>query len=138
MEKIISTAIYQIAVKMVNEQQEFNIVTTNNTKGWSPALPEALLNTDVLFNIINSDLEDSYVDAYGNVHITVGIDNVVYTKLLHTYDIHAIGYYNEGLAITKQFKEPNTTTKIIGSEKHSMNMLLKLNPHFELTPNGAS
>lgn len=133
--RIVSNAVMQLATHYVVDQVPFNIVTVNNDTGWEPAMPKELQGISILFNIINTDLEDTYFEN-GNIILAVGINDVVHTKTIGSHDIHSIGEYDKPFAITKQFKEELAEdTFIKGSLTFSKEVLIKFNPHlFNTSP----
>ena len=119
----------QLTTYYIVEQIPFNIMLINNTVGWEPALPEEHRDVVVPFSMLNTDLEDSYASEKGIV-LTVGINDVVHTKVIRSYDIQAIGEYGKPYDIIKQFTEkPEDYVPIEGSVKWSDEVLAKYNPH---------
>ena len=110
---IISTAVLDIVKAYINNQEPFTLIINNN-HNWDKALPDRL-GSRFLLNMENTDLEDSYVDDNGDIVLTIGINDVVYTTALISADIHAVGPLKKEPLITKQFKEelalPVTTSK---------------------------
>ena len=134
--EIISKAVVQLTTHYIIEQIPFNIMLINNDVDWEPALPEELQNIVVPFSMLNTDLEDSYASEKGIV-LTVGIDDIVYTKVIRSYDIQAVGEHGKPYALIKQFTEtPKDYVPIEGSVKWSDEVLAKYNPHL-FNPLGA-
>lgn len=134
MNDIINSALMELVCKFVSGSEPFSLIVDNHNN-WDKPLPERLSKLpNFLLNIQNTDLEDSYVESNGDIVITAGIDDVVYTKVLEAADIHAIGYLGKPSLIIKQFKETPTLTPISPTMpskealQHSMDAFKKYNP----------
>ncbi len=133
METIINTAILDLVKFYITNKTPFSI-TIDNHNNWDTILPSRLSDKKRFrLDMQNTDLSDSYVDTNGDIIITAGIDDTVYTKVLEACDIHTIGLLQKEPIITKQFKEiPNSVIKpkaIPTNVEHSMDYMRRNNPH---------
>jgi len=134
MRDILSNAIEDLLVYYVSEQIPFSIIVDNHND-WDIQLPERLNKLpNFLLNVQNTDLEDSYVSAEGDVIITAGIDDIVYQKAFKACDVHAIGAMGKQADIVKQFRD-EPLIKALSPEPadeagllHSMECFKKYNP----------
>ena len=102
--EIINNALLDLAEYYISSNIEFFIVIDNHDN-WDQPLPARLKGPQFLLNIVETDLEESYIHSNGDIVITAGIDDVVYTKVLDQSDIHAIGPLGQPPMITKSFTE---------------------------------
>ena len=134
MNDIISNAIEDLLVYYVSNNLEFSIILDNHND-WDIELPERLNKLDSFrLNLVNTDLDDSYIDSNGDIILIAGIDDVVYTKVFKACDIHAIGVVDGAPLIVKQFRDeplikplsPQLPSK--EAMKRSVDALKKYNP----------
>lgn len=134
MNTIINDALVSLVKHFVAEQLPFTLIVDNHNN-WDKPLPERLSSTTRFkLNVQNTDLSDSYIDKDGNIVITAGIDDIVYTKVLEACDIHSVGPLDKIDLVIKQFiEEPEviaTGLKLPIDTKHSMECLRKFNPEY--------
>ena len=134
MTAIINKALLDLLKLYITEQIEFSI-TLDNHNNWDIKLP-LRLSSQKRFRLdmksTGTDLSDSYIDTKGNVVLTAGIDDIVYTKVIEACDIHEIGLFQKLPVITKQYIEVPTVKvepkAIPVDTAHSMNCMRKNNP----------
>jgi len=126
MDKLVSAVMYYIS-----QQQPFKVVL-NNHRTWMPAKLDN--SPTVVFDIDNTDLEESYIDTAGNIVLTVGIDDYVYRQVITAHDILAV--LVEGKVVTRELLAGNRLLlQIPGSEEHSYNCFVRHNNYLKKEDN---
>lgn len=108
MKDIIETAMLDLVRHYINTQQEFSIVLDNHND-WGSPLPDRLSAAKrFMLNVVETDLEDSFVDEDGTISIVAGIDDGVYQKTLKAHDLHSVGLVGIDPIIVKPYVETPT------------------------------
>ena len=100
---VVSNALLDLVRIYINDQVPFTVIIDNNDN-WDKTLPNRLGKRFIL-NMENTDLSDSNVSDDGSIQLIIGIDDVVYTKIIHTSDIHAVGDLGKTPLVVKSFIE---------------------------------
>ena len=132
MNDIINTALLALTKFYITAQIPFAL-TLDNHNNWDTVLPNRLKTENkFLLNMQNTDLKDSYIDTNGDIIITAGIDDIIYTKILEACDVHSIGLVGKIPIIVKSFSElpaqAVSHSKIQTDTKHSMECMCRNNP----------
>ena len=134
MNDIIESVLMELTYEFVSSSEEFAIVIDNHNN-WDKPLPERLRTAkQFILNMQNTDLEDSYIAENGDIILTAGIDDVVYTKVLEVADIHCVGYIGLPALVIKQYRDTPTMEPLSPSMpsdealSHSMETFKKYNP----------
>lgn len=132
MNKIISDALMAIVRHCITTQTPFTLVL-NNHGGWDKPLPVQLKEASkFMVNMVHTDLSDSHINQDGDIVIVIGIDDVVYTKVLVSSDVNSAGLIGEPMLITKHFDETPASLQdepVVYGLRHSMECFKKNNPH---------
>ena len=125
---ILARAAHQVLTQCITQQLPCTMVIA--PCDWEPSLP-GRLNGNITINLDNTDLSDSYVDEFGTIILTIGVDDVAHVASLDMYSVLSITESTSGAFISRNppTSASMVTSAVEGSVEHSTTVLLVLNPH---------